>query len=516
MAGSKALLSVEGLSKSFPGVRALHDVHLEAHAGEIQAMMGENGAGKSTLIKLLTGVYLPDAGALRLDGALIRPTSPRGAEALGISTVHQEISLIPHLSIADNIMLGRQPRRFGLIDQRAVRAKARQALARLALDLDVTRSVAALPTALQQMVAIARALAIDARILILDEPTSSLDEAEAQRLFDVMRRLKAQGLAILFVTHFLDQVYAVSDRITVLRNGCLVGQYASSALPRLELVQAMLGVKLGAPDRPAPGSRAGLGVEASTAEPVLAARGLERKGVIGPIDLALRAGEVVGLAGLLGSGRSEAARMLFGIEPADRGELRVDGRELELKTPRHAIRAGLSYCPEDRKVDGIVPNLSVRENLILALQASQGALRVIPRHEQERLVQHYIKALSIKTPSPETPIKLLSGGNQQKVLLARWMAMQPRVMLLDEPTRGVDIGAKLEIEGLVKSLSEKGVATVLISSELEEIARNCSRVVVLRDRKQQSELAGESVTAESIIQAIAQQKEAPPDARENL
>ncbi|XXY47322.1 sugar ABC transporter ATP-binding protein [Sorangium sp. So ce269] len=516
MAGSNALLSVEGLSKSFPGVRALHDVHVEAHAGEIQALMGENGAGKSTLIKLLTGVYRPDAGTLRLGGALIRPTSPRDAEALGISTVHQEISLIPHLSIADNIMLGRQPRRFGLIDQRAVRAKARQALARLALDLDVTRSVAALPTALQQMVAIARALAIDARILILDEPTSSLDEAEAQRLFDVMRRLKAQGLAILFVTHFLDQVYAVSDRITVLRNGCLVGQYASSALPRLELVQAMLGVKLGAPDRPAPGSRAGLGVEASTAEPVLAARGLERKGVIGPIDLALRAGEVVGLAGLLGSGRSEAARMLFGIEPADRGELRVDGRELEIKTPRHAIRAGLSYCPEDRKVDGIVPNLSVRENLILALQASQGALRVIPRHEQDRLVQHYIRALSIKTPSPETPIKLLSGGNQQKVLLARWMAMQPRVMLLDEPTRGVDIGAKLEIEGLVKSLSERGVATVLISSELEEIARNCSRVVVLRDRKQQSELAGGSVTAESIIQAIAQQKEAPPDAREDL
>lgn len=512
MPGSKALLSVEGLSKSFPGVRALHDVHVEAHAGEIQALMGENGAGKSTLIKLLTGVYPPDAGTLRLGGTLIRPTSPRHAESLGISAVHQEISLIPHLSIADNIMLGRQPRRFGLIDQRAVRAKARQALARLSLDLDVSRSVAALPTALQQMVAIARALAVDARILILDEPTSSLDEAETQRLFDVMRRLKAQGLAILFVTHFLDQVYAVSDTITVLRNGCLVGQYASSALPRLELVQAMLGVKLGVKDKPAPGSPDGLGGEASAAEPVLTARGLERKGVIGPIDLALRPGEVVGLAGLLGSGRSETARMLFGLDPADRGELTVDRRAIEIKTPRHAIRAGLAYCPEDRKVDGIVPNLSVRENLVLALQASQGALRVLPGHERDRLVQHYIKALSIKTPSPETPVKLLSGGNQQKVLLARWMAMQPRVMLLDEPTRGVDIGAKLEIEALVKSLSEKGVATLLISSELDEIARNCSRVVVLRDRKQQGELVGESVTPSSIIQAIAQQKEAPLDA----
>ncbi|XXX76461.1 sugar ABC transporter ATP-binding protein [Sorangium sp. So ce134] len=513
MPGSKALLSVEGLSKSFPGVRALHDVHLEAHAGEIQALMGENGAGKSTLIKLLTGVHPPDAGTLRLGGTPIRPASPRHAESLGISAVHQEISLIPHLSIADNIMLGRQPRRFGLIDRRAVRAKAREALARLSLDLDVSRSVAALPTALQQMVAIARALAVDARILILDEPTSSLDEAETQRLFDVMQRLKAQGLAILFVTHFLDQVYAVSDTITVLRNGCLVGQYASSALPRLELVQAMLGVDPGASDRPAPGSPAGPGGEASAAEPVLAARGLERRGVVGPIDLALRPGEVVGLAGLLGSGRSETARMLFGIEPADRGELAVDGRAIAIEAPRRAIRAGLAYCPEDRKVDGIVPNLSVRENLVLALQASRGALRVLPRSEQDRLVQHYIKALSIKTPSPETPVKLLSGGNQQKVLLARWMAMQPRVMLLDEPTRGVDIGAKLEIEALVRSLSEQGVATLLISSELEEIARNCSRVVVLRDRKQQGELAGESVTPSSIIHAIAQHKEAPRDAR---
>ncbi len=516
MPGSKAMLSVEGLSKSFPGVRALHDVHFEAHAGEIQALMGENGAGKSTLIKLLTGVYAPDAGTMRLSGATIRPTSPGRAEALGISTVHQEISLIPHLSIADNITLGRQPRRFGLIDQRAVQAKARQALARLALDLDVTRSVATLPTALQQMVAIARALAVDARILILDEPTSSLDEAETERLFDVMRKLRAEGLAMLFVTHFLDQVYAVSDRITVLRNGCLVGQYATSALPRLELVQAMLGVKLGAIDRPALGSPAGLEGEASTAEVVLAARGLERKGVIGPIELALRAGEVVGLAGLLGSGRSETARMLFGIEPADRGELTVGRRRLELKTPRHAIRAGLAYCSEDRKADGIVPNLSVRENLILAMQASQGALRVLPRREQDRLVQHYIKALSIKTPSPETPIKLLSGGNQQKVLLARWMAMQPRVLLLDEPTRGVDVGAKLEIEGLVRSLSEQGVVTVLISSELEEIARNCSRVVILRDRKQQSELAGDSVTPTSMIRAIAHHREAPLDAREDL
>ncbi|WP_437608449.1 sugar ABC transporter ATP-binding protein [Sorangium sp. So ce834] len=515
MSGSKALLSVEGLSKSFPGVRALHDVHIEAHAGEIQALMGENGAGKSTLIKLLTGVYSPDSGALRLDGTSIRPTSPRHAESLGISAVHQEISLIPHLSIADNIMLGRQPRRFGLIDQRAMRAKARQALARLSLDLDVSRSVASLSTALQQMVAIARALAVDARLLILDEPTSSLDEAETQRLFDVMRRLKAQGLAVLFVTHFLDQVYAVSDTITVLRNGCLVGQYASSALPRLALVQAMLGVELGDEDKPAKGSAAVAGEDASAAEPVLAARGLERKGVVGPIDLALRPGEVVGLAGLLGSGRSETARMLFGIEPADRGELTVDGRGIEIKTPRRAIRAGLAYCPEDRKVDGIVPNLSVRENLVLALQASRGALRVLPRSEQDRLVQHYIKALSIKTPSPETPVKLLSGGNQQKVLLARWMAMQPRVMLLDEPTRGVDIGAKLEIEALVRSLGEKGVATVLISSELEEIARNCSRVVVLRDRKQQGELAGGSVTPSSIIQAIAQQKEAPRNARED-
>jgi len=498
------LLQVEGLAKSFPGVRALDEVSLAVHAGEVHALMGENGAGKSTLIKLLTGVHRPDAGVIRFDGRAVRPTSPRQAEALGISTVHQEISLIPHLSVAENIMLGREPRRFGLIDRRGVGLKAQQALARLELRLDVTQSVAALPPALQQLVAIARALAIDARLLILDEPTSSLDTTESERLFAVMRRLREQGLAILFVTHFLDQVYAVSDRITVLRNGRLVGQYAARALSRLALIEAMLGLKLEQLEQQKRRNDGASERDSEQQDTLLETRQLERRGVVGPIDVKLRAGEVVGLAGLLGSGRSETARMLFGIDPADRGELSVRGRRVALDSPRRAIRAGLAYCPEERKLEGLLPNLSVRENLILAMQSSRGALHAIPRPQQDRLVQHYIAALSIKTPSQETPIQSLSGGNQQKVLLARWMAMQAQVIILDEPTRGVDIGAKLEIEELVRSLSRQGVATLLISSELEEVARNCSRVVVLRDRKQVADLAGARIEPAQIIRAIAE------------
>jgi simple sugar transport system ATP-binding protein len=505
---SNEILIARDVTKSFPGVRALDGVSVTVRRGEIHALLGENGAGKSTLIKILTGVYPRDSGTVQFEGRDIFPRSPQEAEKIGISTVYQEVNLVPTLSVAENILLGRQPRRFGLICWPALREQARCALARLDLRLDLRRELRAYPIAIQQMVAIARALDVQARVLVLDEPTSSLDEQECAALFRVMRRLRDEGMAIVFVTHFLEQVYAVTDRITVLRNGALVGQYATAQLPRLELIARMLGrewsplphVSPAAPAPPAPtAAMAPTAPSASAAPPTAAraarsvpaaleARGLGRRGVLAPLDLSVEAGEVVGLAGLLGSGRTETARLLFGVDRRDGGEVRVAGRPAAVRSPREAVRLGLAFCSEDRKAEGIVPHLSVRENLLLAMQARRGALRRLPVAEQARLADHYIRALNIRTPGPETPIAHLSGGNQQKVLLARWLAMQPKVFILDEPTRGIDIGAKAEIEKLIVSLQAQGLAVVFISSELEEVVRVSSRVVILRDRRKIGEL----------------------------
>ena len=494
---SEPLLRLEGIVKTFGSVKALDRAQLSLRAGEIHALMGENGAGKSTLIKVLTGVHAPDAGTLVLDGTPIAPRSPREAEQAGISTVYQEVNLIPTLSIADNISLGRQPTRFGWIRTGALRQRAQAAVARLGLAVDVTRAAGSCSLAIQQMIAIARALDIRARVLVLDEPTSSLDEREVAALFELLRRLRAEGLAIVLVTHFLEQVYAVSDRITVLRNGAFVGEYATPELPRRKLIEAMLGRDF---TDEGGGERA---PAAAAARPVLAARGLGRRGLLSPIDLELPEGEIVGLAGLLGAGRTELARLLFGLEVADSGAIAVDGHAAAIRSPREAMAHGLAFCSEDRRAEGILPHLSVRENLILALQAGRGPLRLLPRREQDALVEHYIRALGIRTPSPEAPIHTLSGGNQQKVLLARALATQPRVLLLDEPTRGIDVGAKLEIEKLVRSLRERGLAVLFISSDLDEIARTCGRVAVLRDRKKVGELAGGDVRPDMILSAIA-------------
>lgn len=495
------LLAIRGLEKSFPGVRALQGVDFTVRGGEIHALMGENGAGKSTLIKVLTGVYDRDAGETLLDGQPVRPGSPREAEACGISTVYQEVNLIPHLSVAENICLGRQPMAFGFVKWRAIRARAERALRRLDLALDVSRQLSACSIAVQQMVAVARALDVSARLLILDEPTSSLDEREVAELFAVMRKLRQEGLGIVFVTHFLDQVYAVCDRITVLRNGRHVGEYPTADLPRLELVAHMIGkdvAEVEKMNRPPPARAL-----AGTAAPWLEVTGFGRRGSLHPLDLCVAPGEVVGLAGLLGSGRTETARLIFGVDRADGGAMKIGGKPVTINHPRDALRQRIAFTAEDRKVEGIIPNLSVRENIVLALQASRGPWARIGRAEQNALADRFIAALKIKTPGPEQLIRNLSGGNQQKVLLARWLATEPKLFILDEPTRGIDVGAKAEIEKLIGALREQGMAILFISSELEELVRDSQRVVILRDRRKVGELLAGEISEHAIMHLIA-------------
>ncbi len=504
MENQNSLLEIRGLTKSFPGVKALQGVDFTVRRGEIHALMGENGAGKSTLIKVLTGVYLRDAGTIRLDGAEMFANSPKAAEAYGISTVYQEVNLIPHLSIAENICLGREPTSgagpFRVIRWGAVRRRAEAALARVDLKLDVTQPLSSYSIAVQQMTAIARALDVSAKLLILDEPTSSLDAKEVAELFAVLRKLRAEGLGIVIVTHFLDQVYAISDHITVLRDGQLVGEYETAKLPRGELVSRMIGRALS--QMPAP-PEAGNERQGKNPEALLELRSFGRAGSIAPMDMKIGKGEVVGLAGLLGSGRTETARLIFGIDRAQTGEMLVDGRPTTFHSPRQAIRAGFAFTPENRKTDGIIPHLSVRENIILALQARRGVLNTLSHSEQEELAEKFIKALGISTPTADQLVMNLSGGNQQKVLLARWLATEPRLLILDEPTRGIDVGAKAEVLKLVQSLREEGMAILFISSELEEVVRDSQRVIVLRDRAKAGELVGAEITEENIMHTIA-------------
>jgi len=496
---TEPLLTARGITKQFPGVRALNAVDFTLLPGEVHALLGENGAGKSTLIKVLTGVHPAEAGAIELEGNSIRPGSPHEAEGCGISTVYQEVNLIPSLSVAENIALGRQAGKWGFINWGAVRKHAREALARLEIQCDVDAELGTLSVAMQQMVAIARALDVKARVLILDEPTASLDEKEVAELFAVMRRLKADGMGIIFVTHFLDQVYVVSDRITVLRNGALVGEYATADLPRLKLVSHMLGREI-THEEHAPRAAAESGAEA-----ILEAKGISRRGAIEPVDLVLRKGEVTGLAGLLGSGRTETARLLFGIDRTDSGTIRLRSADLTGLDPIKAVRSGMAFCSEDRKTEGILPNLSVRENLMIALQAKRGVFKLLSRQEQEQLCERFIAALSIKTTDAETPVRNLSGGNQQKVLLARWLATGPLLIILDEPTRGIDVGAKQEIEALVGELRAKGLAVLFISSEIEEIVRTCNRVIVLRERRPCGEFADDDINLNTLMRTMAGQ-----------
>jgi simple sugar transport system ATP-binding protein len=501
------VLATTGVSKTFPGVKALQRVDFRLFPGEIHTLMGQNGAGKSTLINVLTGVVAPEAGTIRLGGEVVAFASPQEAEAAGIRTLYQEVNLCSNLSVAENIFAGRQPKRFGAIDWNDIKRRAQAALARLDVTLDVTRSLDAYPIAVQQMVAIARALSVDARVLILDEPTSSLDDSEVAQLFKILRHLKQSGIAILFVTHFIEQTYAISDRITVMRNGEREGEYLARDLPADQLVSRMVGhERMSARLREAAhaGHDGHAGPQdAQAGEPFMTLRGVGRRGSMQPIDLDVQPGQILGLAGLLGSGRTETARLLFGADRADSGTMLVEGRPVRLRSPRDAVRHGIGYCAEDRKKEGIVAELSIRENILLALQARRGWWRKISRQRARELADLWIERLGIKASDAEQPIGLLSGGNQQKALLARWLATDPRLLILDEPTRGIDIAAKFDIMDRLLALCASGLSILFISSEISEVLRVSHRVAVLRDRRKIAEVSGQASNEDNIYRLIA-------------
>lgn len=501
MAETRNILSMTGITKTFPGVLALDDVDFSLRRGEIHGLMGENGAGKSTLIKVLTGVEQPDAGTIDLDGRSAHVRSPQHSQELGISTVYQEVNLCTNISVAENIVLGHEPHRFGWLDWKKMNALASQALKRLEIDIDVAQPLENYSLAIQQMVAIARSLEFtSAKILILDEPTSSLDVNETNLLFDVVRKLKGEGLGIIFITHFLDQIYRIADRITVLRNGKLVGTYDTASLPRIELIAKMLGRSM--TDLDAVSKSKVEHEQKASGERLLEAKGLGLKGSLEPVDLDLRVNEVLGLAGLLGSGRTELAGLLFGVDTPDSGSLTLRGKTIERFSPLESLKNGIALCPEDRKAEGIVGELTIRENIILALQARYGWFKFLSAEKQNEIAQKYIQLLGIVTPSPEQLAKNLSGGNQQKLILARWLATNPQVLILDEPTRGIDVGAKAEIQKLVLDLAEQGKSCVFISSELEEVLRISHRIVVMRDHKKAAEYSGD-VNDQTIMQTMA-------------
>ena len=490
------LLELRGIEKLFPGVKALNNVDFTLRKGEIHALMGENGAGKSTLIKILTGVYPMDAGSVKVEGEIVHINSPQDAQNNGISTVYQEITLCPNLTVAENMFIGRDSKL--LVNQKAYEKKAEEILNNLQIPARARQQLGNCSLAVQQMVAIARAVDMQCKVLILDEPTSSLDDKEVNMLFTLMRDLKSRGVGIIFVTHFLEQVYAVCDTITVLRNGEFAGEYTVEEMPRVKLVAAMLGKDF---DDLASIKKEGTGTVSD--EVIVEASGLSHKGTIKPFDFKINKGEVVGVTGLLGSGRSEMVRCIYGADRAQTGTLKVKGNQLNIKEPLDAIKNGMGYLPDDRKADGCIGDLSVRENIILALQARNGMFKKIPVSKQIELADKFINMLQIKTASRETPINQLSGGNQQKVILARWLCTHPDFLILDEPTRGIDIGTKTEFQKLaLKFAEEEGMSIVFISSEIEEMLRTCTRMYVMRDGAQVGEISGE-MTQESVMAAIA-------------
>jgi monosaccharide-transporting ATPase len=497
---STPLLSMQGISKQFLGVPALREARFEVARGEVHALIGQNGAGKSTLIKVLTGVYAKDAGRIEFDGREVAFSSPHAAQLAGLSTIYQEVNLVPFRSVAENVFLNREPKRLGLIDWRRMNREAAGVLHRLDIDVDVTRPLYEYSIATQQMTALARALSTEARLVIMDEPTSALAEQEVQTLFGVIRRLKSEGISVVFVSHRLDELYAVCDRVTVMRDGRTVEECPMSGISRFELVSRMLGRELAAE---LSHRRAAEDDAVPAGPPVLEAVDLRRGRALDGVSLSIRPREIVGLAGLLGSGRSETARAIFGADPLDSGTIAVEGRPLRLRSPRDAVAHKIAFAPEDRKTDGIIPQLSVRENITLALLPQLRRHGIVDRKRQARIVDRFIGAIGIKCSSREQPVRELSGGNQQKVILARWLCIDPKLLIVDEPTRGIDVGAKRDIQVLVRQLADEGLAVLLISSELEEIIADANRVVTLRDGRSVAELTGDHVTEDALMQAMA-------------
>ena len=512
---SEPLLQMEGITKRFAGATALDGVDFSLRRGEVHALVGENGAGKSTLVKIMTGAYRRDGGRVLLDG---RPTdfhTPADAQDAGVVAVHQEILLLAYRTVAENIFAGREPRRFGMIDWRRMFSESAAVLSGLHLDIDPRARLGTLSTAQQQMVAIARGVSLGAKILVLDEPTSSLAEREVEILYALIRRLQSQGTAIVYISHRFDELYAVCDRVTVLRDGRLVGTQDLASLERLDLVCLMLGKRreelrlgttaFGTHAAGEPGMAAhGAARPADDGAPLLATDGLRRGSKLRGVTLVLRRGEILGLAGLLGSGRTETARAIFGAAPAEDGTIRLRGETLEPRTPDDAIAAGIGFLSEDRKAEGIFPELSIRENLTLAALPTLTRFGIVDRAKQREVVDRYMRRLGIKATSAEQRIRELSGGNQQKVLLARWLCTGPALLILDEPTRGIDIGAKAEIQALVNELAASGLGVLMISSELEELVEGCSRIVVLRDGRDVAELRGEAISQQAIVHAMAE------------
>ncbi len=496
------ILKAENIHKSFPGVYALSGVNFYLRKGEIHALLGENGAGKSTLIKVITGVHPFNKGQILFDKEDFNPKSPQNAQDMGISTVYQEVNLCPNLSIAENIFIGRMSSKkklfFNFVNWKEMNKNATELLKQLDVDIDVTKTLDNYSVAIQQMVAIARSISISAKVLILDEPTSSLNQMEVKKLFKIMNKLKAQGMGIIFVTHFLDQVYEVSDRITVLRNGKLVGEYKTSELKKIDLIGKMIGKEY-------EGFIATKNIKdkEDKKDLFIEVNGITSIELPNEISLLINKGEVLGLSGLLGSGRTELSKALFGVDKIDSGEIKKGGELKRLNKPIDAIRDGIGYCSEDRKAYGIVGDLSIRSNIILALQAKKGMFNFIDYKEQEKIADKYIDLLKIKTPSKDQLIKNLSGGNQQKVILARWLAINPELLILDEPTRGIDIGTKAEIQKLVIKLSEEGMSIIFISSEIDEMVRSCSRIVVLHEKKLVGELFEDEINENTIMKIIA-------------
>jgi monosaccharide-transporting ATPase len=494
------LLVMRDIQKRFQGVQALAAASLEVEPGEVMALVGENGAGKSTMIKVLTGAYRRDSGSVTFAGAPIDFASPQHAQHGGISTIYQEINLVPFRSVAENIFLGREYRRYGLLDWGRMNAEAAELLRRFAVEIDVRRPLMEFSTAIQQMVAIARAVSFKARLVIMDEPTSSLDEREVAVLFDVMRRLRAEGVAVIFITHRLDELYQVCDRVTVMRDGRTVMTSRMAEVDKLHLIAAMLGRDLETVRAHSTGFSA---TKASAGAIVLAAEGLKIGRKVRDARVEVREREIVGLAGLLGSGRTEVARAIFGADPPDAGAIRLGGRDVSPREPAEAIALGVGYCSEDRKADGIVPDMSVRENMTLGILPRLTSMGIVDEARQREIVDRFMKRLAIKASSAEQKIRELSGGNQQKVLLARWLCTDPKLLILDEPTRGIDVGAKAEIQALIRELADQGLGVLMISSELEEIVEGADRVFVLSDGRTVADLPHAKVSAAAIMAAMA-------------